>query len=493
MVDATRVKWKGFPVNSFLKECRKSLTTIQRVRKNVQKSRNIVVTVIKDLKKLRTQKFSPHVLGDLPPALIKQLAAFDQINNDLDREEIFEHVIELTYGVLSENDRFITDNECVREREGYLGWLIAELERIDKVNENRIKALQTYRQHLTALCDHLRKEGSWLAKGEKKQKVQFVKELAKLYLNAEDLVPARKLLAENMRNFSEDAELLALCGDIHAGMLNFEDAESCWQKAIEIEPSMHSRVAHSRQKNISIWIEFGEKYGNEEESGDNFLHLLPVWLKRVDALIGDTDDIPMPLRKLWEKHRENLGTYLSERQFDLVEKIVNCWDVLKERLPEILFFKARVLSKKGNSIGAITIMEYAIACDPDNGQWCAFTARLFLEAGQFDKGIALLNRAVKIDPGTAILWEELGDVLLASGDYPAAATAYENCFLAMPGHYDALKKMGDSYMLQGQSGPAIVAYEAVLAKVPEDGKISQLLARVKEIERGGKPHKSKCM
>ncbi len=473
---------KGFAVGKLARECGAVLGKVRKAQAAVNDSREVAAKGIREIRKLIKEGYQARDLNDLPREVLGLMVRFDGINSGLDSNPVMDHVIELTYGVLSDNDRLRIVNDEIRAEEGYLPWLLAELERIDLVNKSRVEALTFYREILGSLEIHLGQEKKLTAGSGKKKKDGTDSELLELYLKSGDYVPARRVFESLPENRMAEPGILLIAGEIYAGMLDFETADRFWNKALETDGTLSDQIASRRARHIDTWVAFGDRYGNEEETGDNFLHLLPVWLGRVRALVRG--EVPGSLASLWEKHRQKITGYLASGETSTAARILDSWEGMEEIIPEISTLRAESCGASVDLGGAVGEIEQRLAADPANPVLLARSARALLDSGRFDEGLARLREAVAIDPAQAVLWEELGDLLMNTGDFASAASAYEQCFLAIPARIISLRKMGDSYLRQGRPEAAAVAYEAVLGKDPQNKEAKALLEKALELSRG---------
>ncbi|MFZ5775069.1 MAG: 6-hydroxymethylpterin diphosphokinase MptE-like protein [Thermodesulfobacteriota bacterium] len=473
-VDHAIVPGHSFDVQAFIKEGRRLLERIGTAAQKLQRSHADFLAIVKQINGLMGKRPQAKGLDDLPASLRKTLVAYDSCNVKLDADQIFEHVMELTYEGLSDNEHSRSDNSGRVETHGYLSWLVSELERVDMVNAVRLRALDTYAGQLGPLVRHLEEETRILESGAVDAREQRLA-LARLYLESGDFVEARRALGD------ADADSAAACimaGAAYAGLLDMGAAREAWDRALVLAPEAAAEVADIRFENVDCWVAYADRYGNEEETGDNFLHLLPVWLGRVAALLEGQDDIPASLRVLWEKHRGKLERLSSSDFLEKFSTICSAWRPLARFFPEILSYAAQSALAGGDTSEALGVLDEAMAKEPHNPHLMSMKARVLLHAGRPDESVALLGEAVALDPQAAMLWEEIGDMLFAAGDHAGAVLAYERCFLSIPGRVDSLFRMGNAYRAGGDMGGAAAAYEAVLSREPAHAGARQGLLEV---------------
>jgi Flp pilus assembly protein TadD len=455
----------GPDVDHFVRAAKKNLAAVRETAKQLKGVISLTQRLAGDLGGLVGAKEKYTHFEALPGQLQQQLARFDQLNGAIDNNTAtWIPVVELTFAMLSENDQRRDRNERLREQAGYLPWLSAEIERIHTLNIARLKVLDDYAVGLQRLLTNLAAEKKLLAGKD----AAAAREMIKLHLRAGNYVLAGRLLADLPGPGRNGAGYYLLSGEIRAGRLDFSGALADWRQALAIDPVCLERISALKQRFSAEWLGFVERYGNADEGGDNFPHLLPVWLGRVAEILADAAGLPERLRSVWDEHRRRIEAWLAEGRFDPAELTLNGWQPLSDRLPDSLVLRARLLDARGEHEAAIDIMQKLLAGFPAQADWLALLTRLLLKTHQFAEAVAVLGKAVQLDGRNAAIWEEIGDILFAGRDYDGALLAYERCFLALPAHVDALRKMGDCYLAGRQTAAAIAAYEATLARRPGD-------------------------
>lgn len=470
LVDQAVATQKPFPVAAFIRETENILKGISKIEGQLRDVLSLANEARGELSRLRKRRTPLLAFEALPAGLAKKLMKFDRINHAIDAvQDISEHVLELTYPALSKNDSWREQNESIRERDGYLAWLLAEIERIDTVNRERIKAFGLYRELLGDLIQRLILDEKGLAPPVAANAWEYFAQ-ARTYAKCGEYHLVRELVDQLLALESGSFEALLLAGEVAAALLEFDKANDLWQIAVSRAPERAGEVRALRWQQAEGWIALADQHGNAGEVGeDQFPQLLPIWLERVAAILAHEEEPPNQLQQLWQKHAVRMEEWLGIGEIDLVSLTLQGWECFGERFPEVLVFKARYAAAKDNSIEAIATMELVIAQKPDQPQWLALLARLLLEAGRFEQGFARLREAVELDPYTASLWDELGDALAQEGDAAGAVIAYERCYVALPHRLDVLRKMGDCLLRDNKPEAAMVAYRAIQAKSGSTG------------------------
>ena len=462
-------------VDTFLRRSRKTLDALGLVQGQLAKAIRLGTEAAAGLAAHAKLHRVCGSFADLPAEMRKLLARFDQQNSEIDRAQaVWEQVLELTFGILGENDRCRERNDGIRREEGYLAWTAAEVERINTINGERKQALEFYRERLASLVTYLEEDV-----GGGKKRRQGALQRVRRHLQKGNYVLAGRELRAGQPMAGEEADWLLAEGEIKAGMLDFSGAWDAWQRAVNVAPEIVRRVEALRHRFVDEWLGFVKRYGNAGEGGDNYPHLLPLWLGRVADFFPEGEDLPTRLFPLWECHAERIGQWLAAGRFDLAQVVIDGWAVFADRLPDVRYRQSCSLAAQGRVEEALAILMELLARNDAESTWLAAAARLLLDAGRFGEGIERLQEAVERDPQAASLWAEIGERLFAGEDYEGAAMAFERCFLVLPDRYDVLRRLGDSLLANGARDAAVVAYEAVLAKFPDDETTCAQLAKVR--------------
>jgi len=469
----------SFDVEQFLRVSKVNLATVKATQRKLSEVIALTQDVAREVAKLPARREIYGHFSSMPAGLQKKLARFDRMNAAIDsHESTWTQVLELTFGMLSDNDQRLAQNQRLRERTGYLPWLSAELARIQALNQDRLAVLNRYAGSLSRLIGHLDREKQLLA-GTPPGARHL--ELIQLHLQAGNYALVKRLLTARTQPDGNDPQFLLSAGEVQAGMLNYPAALRDWRQAIVMEPSLAPSVQVSKQRFCEEWLGFVERYGNAGEEGDNFPHLLPAWLGRVKDITSQEGMVPPRLQHIWDVHRSRCEEWLSTGHCEPAELTLNGWQVLSDCIPEVLIVLARLLAHKGKADEAIAATEKALRIRPDQPEWLAQLVRQLLQAHHFDDAIAMLGKAVQLDPKHGLIWEEIGDLLCRDKDYSNALLAYEKCYLALPQHGNALCRMGDCYLATHQTEAAIAAYEAALKQGPANASALLGLSKAKQL------------
>lgn len=486
----------------------KSLLTLKDVLNKVEKARKILAKAILEVEGLLKKGRKPSSLHDLPSRLQDELLKAHRLNEQTDGyEEFWNQVLELTYDMLKENDKRRAQNERLKEKEGYLPWLQAELLRLLNVQQRRSDVLQEYGELLTRLVNRLEEEDRLLKAIDRTREPDKLYELklslALLYVESDDLQLALPVLTELVQLRPEDAEAHLLLGYVKAGLLNFDEANRYFEHASRSSLEMQAQAVHWKEKAVEPWLFLvlhkdtsSQKNGAYLLWGEKYPHLLKKWIDRIQKV-----DLPQATNRLvqegWPVYKACLERLLKEEHWEKAETILSVWRAVAskgflETLSGYALLQLKVAYHRENVQEIQELLEMAEKEAQGNADHMAFVARVLLEYGDMAKGISLLGEAVKLNSETATLWEELGDALVESQDYEGAIAAYERCFVALPAKLELLKKMGDCYLELGQVEAAKTAYEAFKQRFQQQNLSAQALEQAEALFQNGLQMQRNC-
>ncbi len=442
IIDAALVDACPMDVNEFVDQGRRILCKVNlltgKVRKSLQAVNQLSAKLKKNKKMLAVNDFA-----GLPPELKKRFVVVDRLSKELDSEDyIWEQMLELTHGLLRENELRQTKNQDLLSKKSFVAWLQAELKRVAWINNKRLKYLIQYKTELGRVIAHLEREEKLLNK--KSISRNIVEDLLLLYRQSEDYRLAVELVEQVSKQPSP--EICIAIAEIYGALLDFDSADRWWQK-VSFAEKWQKKVQKSRMTQAEQWLATANDFLDPEDPDLIFPQLLEKILTRTARLLVTGCRTPESLQKLWKKYSPKIMEWISSGNYELAADVLTAWQKVADIIPEI------------NSM----------------------LARLLLTTGHYDQGLAALNEAVKMDPSQALLWEEIGDALSDSGDFSGAIAAYEQCFLALPDKMDMLWKMGDNYLRTEKNEAAREAYMSALKKKPGCREAEQGLHKLQTI------------
>lgn len=459
-----------------------SIAHAKKVLEQLKKAEKLIKSGLNALAQLKLKGYNVNSLDELPAKIREEMLKIDAINNKSDSyQELWNQMLEMTYSKLKANDEKRYKNNQIREKEGYLSWLDAELNRLKEVQGIRIEVIEQYCNSLGVLCEHLKKEDVLLKKFDNKQDVSVSLELARLYEEAGDALLAYRAMKKAFSGDIDNPDVLLMMGLIEAELLDFEAANKWFQKVFH--KASPEPVSKARKRAAEPWLEAIKKQeyipqqdGHYLRWGEKYPHLLAKWLERVKSCAYE-QTLAEISKELWPVYAERIEKYLTSKDMEKAQAILDAWALYEGELDGYAFLNAGCQYQKDDIAGAYEALKSGLAYCHGNADRLAFAARVCMEAGDMAQGLECLRQAVELKPAHATIYEELGDALFEADDFEGSIAAYEQCLMTLPDRIELLKKIGDCYLKQDKPEAAKAAYEAVAQ-------------RIKGVESGATPQKS---
>ena len=455
-----------------------SLEESIRLERSLQRSIDLTSQALKRLNKFIEKGNRCSDFNGLPREIAAPIMEADKLNQQLDSfSDAWEILIELTFSKLREYEDKKRDNQELKEREGYLFWLISELGRIRGVNQLRKKAVSEFKREVEELYSFLIKEKRLRGRWSEKRDLSAYKKL--LMLNAER--GRYRQLLYHFREVEEldlDAKLLA--GEAYASILDFEKAKSCWQEVLQSGSDKQKKaLVRSVERAMEPWILMLREYGTISSGHVSFRPLEGKWIDRIAFLAGFLEKLPGNLIRLWEDVKAWVKMKREDGDLENVIELLSVWGKLSDHIHETELYLADVCYEAGKLDEAEDYIRHYLKFVDDTEEGEILLGKILIAKGRLEEGVSLIDKAVSSKPDLGMVWEELGDALVENGDYEGAVYAYERCFLALPQRGEALAKMGECYERLGKLAAAMEAYRAALSR---DASCERGRAGVKRIE-----------
>ncbi|MGB9711540.1 MAG: 6-hydroxymethylpterin diphosphokinase MptE-like protein [Dissulfurimicrobium hydrothermale] len=464
----------------FVDQVQKTVSIIKEILKKIDRGSRIAARVLRGIDELRRFGVDAGSIEDLPSDLSAEVKRFDAITKEIDAcKGLHDQVSELTYGVLKDNDVRIAKNTALRNDEGYLLWLRAEIERIEWVESVRREAFIKYSAVLNGLIHRLAgEERLKKAFGVRPSETMFT-ELAELYKDSGDFILLKGLAETYISSYPESAYANAFMGLALAGLLDMDGANEYWDRAVSIDQRLAGEISRMKKDAAEPWISLLQKEDRVSDGsyfrwGEVFPGLLAKWLFRIKgALKGERRAVGEMISRAWPDYALRIERSINNGEVQKAEALLEAWSLFEdEGLAGFYYLCARLSYLKNDLKNAAVRLERDISYCEGSADRLSFAARVCLEAGRFDEGIGFLKKAVVFDGNAAILWEELGDLLMSLNNYEDAISAFEQYLLVFKDSADGFKKLGDCYMALGRLEAAKAAYEAAVQKMKKDPALS---------------------
>lgn len=244
----------------------------------------------------------------------------------------------------------------------------------------------------------------------------------RLDMGKRDVLAAQKGLAELLEKHPGDASVWKLKGDFARSVNpDAEAALSAYRKAIELDPT--DLDAHS------------------------------------DAMVllfdkGDLDAVASQLAKM---------------------------KAVAGKLPQTLFFEARLDFRRGNLAATRAALQQVLRRAPDYAPALELAGATELGLGATAQARAFLTKAIQSSPQRAVARRLLAQSLLASGDADTALTTLQPLLAVNDAR--SLSLAGDAYVVKGQFDQASKLYARAIKLNPDDVRSRTALAAA-EVQRG---------
>ncbi len=226
-------------------------------------------------------------------------------------------------------------------------------------------------------------------------------------LQSNRLPEAKTLLAQILQTQRRNWEAWHLLGAVHGMLGEFQDAEKCARKAIELEPGA-----------------FGAYI--------NLAHVL--------VALGKIQDAQRCYRRVLQMKPDEPGVHNS---------------------------LGNLLRQQGNLTEAEASYRDALRCAADYPDACVNLGRVLQEQGKTQEAIIQFQHAVKLQPDNADALHNLGCGLMAGTDFTAAAACYEHLVTLRPDNVDAWSALGSAYGLLRRYELAVASLRQAVALNPD--------------------------
>jgi tetratricopeptide (TPR) repeat protein len=151
---------------------------------------------------------------------------------------------------------------------------------------------------------------------------------------------------------------------------------------------------------------------------------------------------------------------------------------------------ARLLNGEERPQETISVIQQALAVDPDYGDLYNVLGVCFLSLGRYDEAIAAHRRYVQLAPDEPNAHDSLGMSFEQSGSYENAVAEYNAALSLDPEFEPAIIHLGDVYFQQGRYGQAISQYRRYIQVTGSDtaravgyGSMAQVYWRERDFDR----------
>ncbi|MBU0486128.1 MAG: DUF115 domain-containing protein [Proteobacteria bacterium] len=401
----------------------------------------------------------------LPGKLRKKIEKNDKLHGKIDRSRVWGVLQEVTMQGLRGTERMKVAIELLGGCPGkYLAWIEKSIERLQEINRVRHDVLADFLSRVAGIYDVLQEEGLLTQKIEGQgDNHQSRIELARHYMDNDDIRLARPILEEELAKSGATADVCFLLGKIAALQGDFEKTASLFSDVRRQEPHMEEEINAFLDKCAEEYVEFALKY-----QGIDSITCRKMLLKGFRYSTRQSNLRTM-LETAIAEDVSKIEQFCAENKVAANGRIIKFWGeqlgacnleelFSTEQLTIIYFAYGQLFFEQEDYLTALVNFEKAVGYAPSDTKNYIAVLEAALNAGCFDKGVAALVDAVALDSTLARYWDELGDVFFGAGRFEDALSAYEQCFLAMPENINLLRKIGDCYKSLAQYEAAQEAY-----------------------------------
>jgi tetratricopeptide (TPR) repeat protein len=135
---------------------------------------------------------------------------------------------------------------------------------------------------------------------------------------------------------------------------------------------------------------------------------------------------------------------------------------------------------KNDFVGALGLLQQALAKDPNSGAAYSMTAKLYYSAGDLGKASDAIGMALERGPHQPDFLYVQGKILEKQGKTDEALASFEQTTLINPKESDAYFEMGVIYQARNDRARAAAAYKRAVELAPDDADYRRALASVSD-------------
>src|SRR3989454_1136747 len=135
---------------------------------------------------------------------------------------------------------------------------------------------------------------------------------------------------------------------------------------------------------------------------------------------------------------------------------------------DYLATRAGEMARRNQLTAALSLLNQALAKDPENGKANAQLAKIYYSQGEVGKAREAVARALKTSPYQPDYLYVLGRVLEQQGDLPGALSIFEKTVVVDPGESDAYYEMGMVYLKTNDRARGLEALKKAVQLAPDD-------------------------
>ncbi|XP_006885431.1 PREDICTED: tetratricopeptide repeat protein 37 [Elephantulus edwardii] len=272
----------------------------------------------------------------------------------------------------------------------------------------------------------------------------FLRSLA--YLNKQMVDEATKIMEDLLSSYPDLAEAHALEALIHFTKKDYQQAEKCFQKALEKDTDV---AEYHYQLGLTYWFMSEETRKDKTKAFTHFLKAarLDTYMGKVFCYLGHYyRDV------VGDKNRAR-GCY--KKAFDLDDSDAESGAAAVDLSVE--------LEEMETAIAILTAVTQKASAGTAKWAWLR-RGLYYLKAGQHSQAVADLQAALRADPKDFNCWESLGEAYLSRGGYTTALKSFTKASELNPESIYSVFKVAAIQQILGKYKEAIAQYQLIIKK-----------------------------
>ena len=411
--------------------------------------------------------------NELPQDLVRQI---NDINRNVGRldasKKIWELLEEVTLQGVKESEQM---QSVILKLSGkpelFFDYLVKSFERLEFINNFRIKILSSFKELVQSVICHFEKESELKKKIEEEgEHRENLFPLACHYFNKGDLIRSFPLIKRLIREMPYSSELNFFLGCIYSHFTAYDKAADYFEKAMKKDGSFKERLTVFKKGLGDEYADISAYFKNHDH--DVYRRMLLKGLK----YCNDHPGLLNAFKSLAEEDLETIKISVQKGDLKNAKHILKAWiidfkgeDLLQyfpmNLLADMHCYYGNVLVSEEDLLGAKKYFTEAINIIGSNPQYHFFLADVHFALNDYDKGKECLKRAVSLNKSFAKYWENMGDNLFRQAKFRDARESYELCFDNLPDKADLLNKIAKCCEQLGESDKAAEYFKKYKSRV----------------------------
>jgi len=513
-------------IDGFLSNIRSVLKTTNDMDKLIKKSDNLSSFLYKKLIKLQESSKQYPSIEALPQNLKKKVVDIDKCHQKLDKKQWFWGLFdEATMNALQSTERMKYEIDKIQDiPEKYIEWLLGNLKRLEEVNRVRKELIKGFGDTLSKIITHHKNEKKLLKATDKKgeQSLRERVDLARLYVESDDIFLAKPVLSQILKNDPDNAEAAFNLGKIAALHTEYEKSDAYFNRAMESESAYNEKIDQFKTALGDEYMSYAALFWKFDKGSGKRMIIKGL------RYCPDHSRLITELSAMLTLEMEEIDSFFETDNIEGIEQIIEQWETIFKDQPEVKeylqptsmgsFYKncGKMFLVSKELLKAFENYHKAIACIKDNPEYYMLLSDLLFQMGKNDMAVTHYKKAVEIDKDFVEIYEnkkkvqdatdfarnedhcneliKTGDQLLHDNQFEEAVNCYEKALLIEADNPYVIHNMGTAFKSMGQIDKAILYYEKTINIDPnhfnayynmgvalqEKGKVDQAISAYKK-------------